>query len=318
MPAAGGRTDQGYLNRLPTDLLPKELVGPVFDKAQEQSLVLRAGARQIPVGYGETVISTTTQRPEVGQVGGTTTASREGAEKPLSGVGWGSQSFSPIKLATIVTVSEEFANANVDGLYAQITDDLGFAIGRGIDLAVLHNKRPDTGAALVGTAINKSVNATTKRVELDPAGNVADQLIAGYSTVVADGFDFTGFAADPRFRPTLLTARDSNGSPVFQATPNLRDQVDSILGLPVRYGRGVSGQLGAATDTGARAFAGDWSQLVYGYADQVTIRTDRSATVGGVSMFQTNQIALLIEVTFGWLVNDVDAFVAYDLPAVTP
>ena len=76
--------------------------------------MLRLG-RQVPVGYGETVIPLNTLEPEVGQVGvGTRPQDREGYRKPVSGIAWGSQSFAPIKLATIVTASEEFARADVN------------------------------------------------------------------------------------------------------------------------------------------------------------------------------------------------------------
>src|SRR5690606_40622750 len=80
--------------------------------------------------------------------GGTSNEEREGGVKPTSGVGWGSRSFSPIKLATIVTVSEEFARTNPNGLYTQIQSDMAYAIGRGIDLAMFHGRQPLNGAAL--------------------------------------------------------------------------------------------------------------------------------------------------------------------------
>ncbi|SIF73679.1 phage tail protein [Mycobacteroides abscessus] len=46
---------QGRLAYTPSELLPPTVVGPIFDQAQEHSLVLRLG-EQIPVSYGETVI----------------------------------------------------------------------------------------------------------------------------------------------------------------------------------------------------------------------------------------------------------------------
>src|SRR5690606_41513055 len=107
-----GGDHQGRLAHLPSDLLPKEIVGPVFEKAQASSLVLRLG-QQIPAGYGETVIPVNTKRPEVGQVGaGPANEERGGRGEPTSGVGWGPRSSSPIKLATIVTLSEESAPPN--------------------------------------------------------------------------------------------------------------------------------------------------------------------------------------------------------------
>lgn len=328
MPAAAGRTDQGYLNRLPSDRLPKEVVGDIFTKAQDQSIMLQL-ARRIPVSINETVITTPDFYPEAGQVGGTTLASREGAEKPIQGINFGtSKSFSPIKLAVIVTVSEEFARENVDALYSQLSGALSGAIARAADLAVFHNRDAITGAALVGTTNNGYINATTNRVELnwledDP--DVIDQIISGVELVEAEAdsgtpknFECTAFAADKVVRTKSARLRDASGQPIFGTVPgtgagiNIRDPRPSLLGLPVFYGRSVKGRLGAYAGASVEMFTGDWSQVAYGFADQIRVKVSDEATVGGVSMWQTNQIAVLAEATFGWIVNDVEAFAAYD------
>lgn len=320
-----GGDHQGRLAHLPSDLLPKEIVGPIFEKAQESSLVLRLG-QQIPVTYGETVIPVNTKRPEVGQVGtGTSNEQREGAEKPTSGVGWGSRSFSPIKLATIVTVSEEFARANVNGLYTQIQSDLAYAIGRGIDLAVFHGKQPLTGANLQGIDRANVIAepGTGNAVELNP-NNMVEGLLAGYDLVSEDSnHEFDGWAADPRFRGKLARAmvqRDVNGNVADPASLNLATSQASLLGFPVQFGRAVGGDLGAAPDSNIRLIGGDFSQLRYGYADQVRVKVSDTATLMDrdgsgnavpISMWQTNQIAILIEVTFGWVLGSQDAFVKF-------
>lgn len=311
---------QGRLAHVPADLLPKNLVGPIFDKAQENSLVLRMG-QQIAVSYGETVIPTTTKRPEVGQVGnGTTNEQREGGVKPLSGTAWDTRSFSPIKLATIVTVSEEFARTNPQGLYTQVQSDLAYAIGRGIDLAVFHGKQPLNGAALAGIDTNNVLANTANAVNFaaDPATSIYDDLITGYD-LVADQHEFSAWAVDPRFRGTLVKAgavRDVNGNLADPRGVNLAAQTGDVLGFRAEYGRAVGGDLGAAADSGIRVLGGDFSQLRYGYADQIRVKvTDQATLTDGngqtVSLWQTNQVAILIEVTFGWIVGDLDAFVKF-------
>lgn len=308
---------QGRLAHVPSDLLPKELVGPIFDKAQETSLVLKMG-QTIPVGYGDTVIPTTVKRPEVGQVGvGTSNEQREGGVKPLSGTAWDTRSFAPIKLATIVTVSEEFARTNPKGLYTQLQGDLAYAIGRGIDLAVFHGKSPLTGSALQGID-TANVIANTTNVKNLTAGNVYSGLIDGYDLVSADSNnEFDGWAVDPRYRSTLVREgawRDNNGN-IDPARINLAARGGDVLGLPAQFGRAVGGDLGAATDSGIRVFGGDYSQLRYGFADQIRVKmTDTASISDGTntySMWQTNQLAILIEVTFGWVLGDKEAFVKF-------
>lgn len=327
MPAAGGRTDQGYLNRLATDRLPKEVVGDIFTKAKDQSILMSLG-RQIPVSINETVITTADTFPEAGQVGGTTLASREGAEKPIQGVGYGTtKSFSPVKLAVIVTVSEEYARTNVEGLYSELATQLSGAVARAADLAVFHNKDAITGGTLVGTSANSYVNATSNRVTLNFATNASpnlvSQIISGVELVEDDetkNFDVNGFASVPQLRTKFVTARDNSGNPIFSgdypgsgSQINLKSNFGQLFGLPLAYGNMVKGKLGAFAGTNVKMFAGDWSQLGYGFADTIRIKVTDSATIGGVSMWQTNQIGILAEATFGWIVNDPDAFVAYEI-----
>ncbi|BBC43662.1 putative major capsid protein [Mycobacterium phage BK1] len=319
IPNSAGSNHQGRLAHVPSDLLPKEIVGPIFDKAQESSLVLRMG-EQIPISYGETVIPTTVKRPEVGQVGvGTSNEQREGGLKPLSGTAWDTRSVSPIKLATIVTVSEEFARMNPSGLYTKLQGDLAYAIGRGIDLAVFHGKSPLTGSSLQGIDSDNVIANTTNVDYLQEAGDpLLDRLLDGYDLVSANtDVEFNGWAVDPRFRAHLLRSqayRDANGN-VDPSRINLAAQTGDVLGLPAQFGRAVGGDLGAASDTKTRIIGGDYSQLKFGFADEIRIKmtdtatlTDGSATV---SMWQTNQIAILIEVTFGWLLGDKQAFVKF-------
>ena len=308
---------QGRLHHVPSNLLPKEIVGPIFDKAQESSLVMRVG-EQIPVSYGETVIPTTTKRPEAGQVGsGTTNEQREGGRKPLSGTAWGSRSFSPIKLATIVTVSDEFVRTNPQGLYTQLLADLPRALGRAVDLAVFHGKSPLTGLSLAGIDTNNVIANTTNLKNLT-AGDVLGGLIDGFDMVTSDPrFEFDGWAVDPRFKSTLARSqvwRDNNGN-IDPARVNLASGVGDILGYRAEYGRAVGGDLGEASDSGIRVIGGDFTQLRWGFADQIRIKvSDVASLTDGtdvVSMFQTNQVAILAECTFGWILGDKEGFVKF-------
>jgi HK97 family phage major capsid protein len=306
---------QGRLAYLTDDFLPKEITGELWTKAQESSLVLRLG-RTVPVGYGETVIPVSSVEPEVGQVGvGTRPQDREGYRKPVSGIAWDQRSFAPIKMATIVTASEEFARANINGMWSGVINQLAAAMGRGIDLAVFQGKRPDTGDPLLGITNNGYVNLAPNPINYPTTPDTLDvDLLNAWSTLVTRGYNPNAWAVDQRFVVPVMSARDAQGNPIFQNQLNLASQsLGTLAGLPVEAGRAVSGTLGMGTDVGTRAVLGDWSRLVYGYADQVRVKvTDQgvitSADGTQVNLWQTNQVAVLIEATFGWLV-DPNAFV---------
>lgn len=316
---------QGRLSQMPADRLPKSMLGDIFSKAEEQSLLMTLG-RQVPVGINETVIRVGDTFPEAGQVGnGTTLDDREGAKKPISGYKYGDEkSFAPIKLAVIVTASEEFARQNIDGLYSELATQLPRAIARAADLAVFYNLDALRGYPLKGTTDNGYINATTNRVELNfhKDADLVDQILQGYDLVTGeDVYDFTNFAALPSMRSKIVTRRDSNGNPVFVpgafpgsgAEINVNANVGSLLGVPVTFNKLVGGKVGnVPAASKVKMFGGDFSQLVYGYADDIRFKVTDQAYVGGVSLWETNQIAVLCEATFGWYVNDAEAFVAYE------
>lgn len=302
--------------------IPREVVEDIFKEAEETSLVLRVG-RQVPVGLGETVVRVDGVDPEVGQVGvGTRLEDREGYEKPVSGVSWGEKVFRPIKMATIVTASTEFEKADPMGFAASLQSKFAAAIGRGVDLAVFHNQRPDNGAVLLGTELNHYINETANRIVLPSDSSLLfDTLLDGYDLVMdTSDRDLNGWTADNRLRSTLLRARDPQGNPLY--SDDLTNQFASLHGLPVQYGKAVSGRVGVAGGTNVRLFGGDFSQLVYGYASNIEFKrstetTITDATGATINLWQTNQVAYLVEVTFGWLINDTNAFVAFTAAAAS-
>jgi hypothetical protein len=208
---------------------------------------------------------------------------------------------------------------NPQGLYTQLQGDLAYAIGRGVDLAVIHGRDALRGSLLAGIDTNNVVINTTNYKNLT-ATTIMDGLLDGYDMVNEDSrFEFNGWAVDPRFRSTLARAsvfRDANGN-VDPARVNLAAGVTDILGLPAQFGRAVGGDLDACADSGIRIIGGDFSQLRWGFADQIKVKISDtasiSATDGGaaVSMWQTNQVAILVECTFGWVLGDKEGFVKF-------
>ena len=208
--------------------------------------------------------------------------------------------------------------ANPAGYLDVLQEQASAALTRAFDLAILHGKNALNGQNIVGVDF---VNQTTKRVELGTAkkdaGGVGADLIAGYDLVVNDAenlWDFTGFAADNTLRSSLMQQTDTLGRPLY--TNNLTDSLGTIHGLPVAYGRPVSGKIGASADTKVKAFGGDWTQLKYGFAEDITIRATDTATIQDgsqtINLWQRNMEAFLVEAIFGWVITDKSAFVAYE------
>lgn len=320
---------------LDSNLLPREVTGPIFDVAQEQSVVMQLGQR-IPIGFGDTAIPTVTSRPEAGVVGlqsGDPSVDGseyygEGKKKPVSGYQYNVETIRPIKLSTIVVVSEEFQRTNPSGFYDQISGDLSYAIARAVDLAVLYGKSANNNATIPGV---KFLTSTTQSVNLgtatkDDGGFYADLLSAARMVASAGpGYTPSAFAADDQFKYDALAAVDPFGRPLLQtgSTPSLTNNVDTLLGLPVVYGRSVSGRVGSnPTDSGVRAVLGDYrNQLRWGTALDVSMRASNQASIdmgdgNPVNLWQNNLTAMLVEIVFGWAVGSLEAFAAIKDPNV--
>ena len=81
-----------------------------------------------------------------------------------------------------------------------------------------------------------------------------------------------------------------------------------LMGRPAFMGEGVA----ATTTVG---YAGDWTQAAWGVVGGITynVSTEATVTINGAltSLWEKNLVAIRAEAEYGWLVNDVDAFVTY-------
>ena len=220
----------------------------------------------------------------------------------------------------------EARQADQSGYLKLLEKEAAAAITRAFDLAILHGKNAINGQTIAGV---EYINQTANRIELGATakdkGGLTSELLAGADLVnLNENFDFDldGFAADKSFKSRIYGATDTLGRPIYSDSVNLKDNLGNLLGLPVAYGRAVSGKVGASADTKVRAFGGDWSALKYGFAEKISIRRTDQATIndGGtqVNLWQNNMEAMLVEAQFGWVITDKSAFVAYEDKVTDP
>jgi hypothetical protein len=226
------------LNNINGTLLPPTITGPIFDQALETSAVMSL-ARKVPLSVtAATAIPVSLDVPTAGWVA-------EGGMKPVASGGVGIKTMTGKKVAVIVPVSKEVVMSNAAGLYDQLAADLPTALGRAFDYAAIHGKDLASGGAGPFTNYLRQY-ASTKELgtAAASAGGMWADLWGGVKTVTDNGYDFSGFAADPRLRPTIATSVDANGRPFFVDNlndANKRDNGGSLLGYPVAFNRGVSG-----------------------------------------------------------------------------
>lgn len=223
------------LSAINNTLLPATITGPIFDQAVESSAVM-ALARRVPLAMtAQTAIPVSMDVPAAGWVS-------EGGVKPVGNGQVGIKTMVGKKVALLVPVSQEIALTNAAGLYAQLRQDLPTAIARAFDYAAIHGLDLRTGGA---GPFADYLKRGTQSIELGTAsqatGGMFADLVNGEKVVVDSGFDFTGFAADPRLKPTLKLGTDTQGRPLWVDSPQQGINAGTLIGYPAYYNRGVSG-----------------------------------------------------------------------------
>lgn len=243
-------TTASQLSSVSPTLLPPTITGPIFVKATETSAVMQL-ARKVPLSVNaQTAIPVPMDVPTAGWVA-------EGGVKPAGGAGVGVKIMTGKKVALLLPVSQEIAMTNAAGLYDQLAQDLPTAISRSFDYAAIHGLDLKTGGAGPFTDyLAQTPNSITVGTATAAQGGMFTDLWNGVSKIVnapIQGYEFNGFAADPRLKPELATSVDVNGRSFFldNAYQNGNSNINAgaLIGFPAYFNTGVSGKYYRSGDT---------------------------------------------------------------------
>jgi len=166
---------------------------------------------------------------------------------------------------------------------------------------------PVTGAVITGW--DNYVAATTNNVEITGTSEADADFKAAVGLLVNSSptVQVNGAAFDPRFSWSLanLMTRDGSGETSQQRYPSLGfgTNVSDFMGVPVAQGDTVSGTP-EATDTMVRAIVGDFQNGIrWGVQRNLPIELIRYGDPDGQGdLKRQNQIALRLEIVYGWYV----------------
>lgn len=293
--------------------IPVEIAEPIFERAARVSVVQQLSQR-IQLGYQGKSVPYVTGRPVAGWVS-------EGAQKPATKGTMSLATMTPKKLAAIAVVSAEVVRANPGGYVDTIQPQLAEAFGKAFDWATLHNLGGDgTGSGPFSTYLDQATATSEIGTNAASAGGVykdfVDALAKIVSTLDATGrrHQLTGWAVDNVLEPIMLGAVDTTGQPTWKeivsddSAPGLARQ-GRILNRPSFMGEGVA----TPNLDNVVGYGGDWTQTAWGVVSGISydISTQATVTINGslVSLWENNLVAIRAEAEYGWLVNDVSAFV---------
>jgi hypothetical protein len=232
-------------------LLPPTVVGPIFNKASEQSAVMQL-ARRVPLALtAATAIPVPMDVPVADWVA-------EGGVKPGAQAGIGVKTMTGKKVAVLVPISDEVANTNAAGIYDQLQQDLPTAISRAFDYAAINGKSIRTGnAGPFSDYLALCSNTVALGTSAQSIGGLYTDIVTGVGKVVDKNYDFTGIAADPRFKVDAQLATDTQGRPLFVDSHSTAANNNGLpvigggdlAGYSTYFNKGVSGKYWRAGDS---------------------------------------------------------------------
>lgn len=285
--------------------LPKNIAAGLFTKAETGSAVSVLSGSE-PMLFGDVDIMTFTSRPRAEYVG-------EAAAKSPTDAGFGVKTAKPHKAQVTMRFNEEVQWADEDyqlGVLKTLADAGGLALARALDLGVFHGVNPLTGLAIASIVVGDRIGTTTNNVEIVTATlTTPDTVIeAAAGLVIADGFIPNGIAFDPSYAWTTSTARYADGRKKYPEL-GLGVDISSFEGLRASTSSTVGGSPEVAAGTNVKAIIGQWDLLRWGVQKTVPVELIKFGDPDGLGdLKRQNQIALRLEVVYGWAVMDLDGF----------
>lgn len=293
--------------------LPRNIADGMVKDVVQGSTVAALSARR-PQRFGNEDIITFTGRPKAEFVG-------EGQAKSSTTGEFDFVTSTPKKTQVTMRFNEEVQWANQDyqlGVLDTLSEAGAEALARALDLGLYHRINPLTGTKIDGW--QNYLNAADRRVEITPATAKAPELIveAAIGLLVANGHPtpVNGLALHPSLAWGLSTERFADGRKKY---PELGLGIDlgSYNGLRSSTSDTVAGgdeALPALTEARAvRGIVGDFANGIrWGVQREIPIELIKYGDPDGQGdLKRHNQIALRLEIVYGWYVF-TDRFVVIE------
>lgn len=284
--------------------LKPEMAQPYFDEMKKSSVAQQL-FRQVPLSTSGEAIPVTTSKPTASWVA-------EAGQKPTTSGGKSLVTMEPKKIAAISVVSAEVVRANPGGYMDDLRADIAEAFALAFDAAVFHG----TGSPFAANLAQTSKAVTLGTAAADKGGVWAD-VNAGLKLLVDSGKRLRASVFDMSTEPLFNAAVDTTGRPLFTDSATSWDSASNIrdgrmLGRPAYFAETVkNGQV--------VGFAGDTTKAVWGVVGGITydVSTQATVTLNGepVSLFEHNLVAVRAEAEFGFVLQDAEAFVKFQVGA---
>lgn len=283
-------------------LLPRELDASMLEDTRKTSTVAKLSAREAQ-RFGEKEYPLFNDLPKAEFV-------NEGAQKASTNIGFTTVKSTPKKAQVTLRFNEEVQWADEDyqlGVLSEVANAGSVALSRALDLGIYHKINPLTGTKITGwTAVTDTAKKATLGggVDADAVVRTATGLVINDGT----GSQVNGLALDPKMSWDLaglqaLSGGQPTGTPRYPGL-GFGTDITSFMGINAAQGDTVSGTPEAA-DTGVRAILGDFQRGIrWAVQRNLPVELIRFGDPDGQGdLKRNNQIALRLEIVYGWYVN---------------
>jgi len=224
-----------------------------------------------------------------------------GKPKPLSKAAVSGDTLTPLKIAVLTAVTKELVRNSSPTSEARFRADMIRSLAEALDAAFID----PSNAGVTDVQPASVTNGVTPLPSTGNPGADVAALIAAFS----GDYESAAFVTDPATAAEIALARDSAGSFQF---PDAGPRGGSILGLPLVVSRSSprdsSGGILALVDGSGIAYGAEGARTVLGehatleMLDNPTNDASDGTATTMVSMWQTNSVALLSEISANWKV----------------
>lgn len=304
--------------------LPPTMADGLFKNTEEgSSIALLSGAK--PMKFGDTEFMDF-------QVGEAEFVD-EGAAKSNTGVKKRVKRAKPHKAQITVRFNEEVQWADEDtqlGVLQSVSDQMSPKLARALDFGVMHALNPATGDKVA--SMDEYIGQTTRSISAN-TGNAMGWIDAMTQMLLAEDLGAdpqklavtpNGLALDPSiagaFRQRYVDG-NSNMVPAMifpdfapriglSSVDGIATTVNNTVGARGITRGATTDPSGPATHTGIVGLMGDWSSVYWGVQRRIGLeRILYGDPDGQGDLKRRNQIAIRMEVVFGWVIRDVNDFV---------
>lgn len=216
----------------------------------------------------------------------------EGGTKEQTKGAWTNLFVTAEELAVIVTIDEAALDDSDYDIWGELKPTIVESIGQKIDQAVLFGT--DAPASFPNSIVEGAVAASNEVVE-GTGRDYAEDVNLAFGEVEVDGYEVNGAVARLGVKQKLRGLRDDQGQPIFVTSLRDDQKVDSLYGEALTFSRN-----GAWEPDDADMIVGDWSALCFAVRQDLRWKVADQATVGGVSLFETDRVALRVTFRCGF------------------